>query len=236
MILLFNFFEKEIDMKSRSNIRKKQRIRNYVLNSLIGVVVVLILIVGGNLIFNDNNTATESQQAQVSSADEREQDEQDDNVQITEDEDTDQNTKASANQEDDEQQQSQENNGNKNERESQQDENENDDQKEGNESEQEENEANSNKIDEPIGTSQTGEHTSSYEEGSVDWNEKIKAIQLATGLDDNMTLWRLENGGGPQKSVGKVSPEGVQDWMYVVNLQWVDQEGWKVTDVDKQER
>src|SRR5690625_7034423 len=41
-------------------------------------------------------------------------------------------------------------------------------------------------------------------EGSVDWNEKIKAIQMATGLDDSMIIWRLENGGGPQKSVGKV--------------------------------
>ncbi|MBW9235350.1 YrrS family protein, partial [Leptospira santarosai] len=33
----------------------------------------------------------------------------------------------------------------------------------------------------PIGTSQTGEHTSVYSEGHVDWDEKLKAIAYTTG-------------------------------------------------------
>jgi cell division protein FtsI/penicillin-binding protein 2 len=89
------------------------------------------------------------------------------------------------------------------------------------------------KINEPIGTSQTGTHTSSYEEGSVDWNEKLKAIRLATGLDENMTVWKIANGGGPQKSVAEVSPDGKPGERYTVNLEWVDQKGWKVTSVEK---
>ncbi|RZT23809.1 YrrS family protein [Fictibacillus sp. BK138] len=89
------------------------------------------------------------------------------------------------------------------------------------------------KINEPIGTSQTGTHTSSYEEGSVDWNEKLKAIRLATGLDENMTVWKIANGGGPQKSVAEVSPDGKPGERYTVNLEWVDQKGWKVTSVKK---
>jgi predicted nucleic acid-binding Zn-ribbon protein len=89
------------------------------------------------------------------------------------------------------------------------------------------------KINEPIGTTQTGTHTSSYEEGSVDWNEKLKAIRLATGLDENMTVWKIANGGGPQKSIAEVSPDGKPGERYTVNLEWVDQKGWKVTSVEK---
>ncbi|KZE68982.1 hypothetical protein AWM68_01570 [Fictibacillus phosphorivorans] len=88
-------------------------------------------------------------------------------------------------------------------------------------------------LNKPIGTSQTGTHTSSYEEGSVDWNEKLKAIRLATGLDENMTVWKIANGGGPQKSVAEVSPNKQPNERYTVSLEWVDQEGWMVTSVQK---
>lgn len=88
-------------------------------------------------------------------------------------------------------------------------------------------------LNKPVGTSQTGTHTSSYEEGSVDWNEKLKAIRLATGLDENMTVWKIANGGGPQKSVAEVSPNKQPNERYTVSLEWVDQEGWMVTSVQK---
>lgn len=88
-------------------------------------------------------------------------------------------------------------------------------------------------LNQPIGTSQTGPHTSSYEEGSVDWNEKLKAIRLATGLDENMTVWKIANGGGPQKSVAEVSPNKQPNERYTVNLEWVDEKGWMATSVQK---
>ncbi|MFG6494905.1 YrrS family protein [Fictibacillus sp. UD] len=88
-------------------------------------------------------------------------------------------------------------------------------------------------LNKPIVTSQTGPHTSSYDEGSVDWNEKLKAIRLATGLDENMTVWKIANGGGPQKSVAEVSPNKQPNERYTVNLEWVDQKGWMVTSVQK---
>lgn len=79
----------------------------------------------------------------------------------------------------------------------------------------------------PIGTTQTGKHTSVYEEGHVDWNEKVKALSYTTGLaTDNMIIWRLANGGSPQKSIGIVSSNDKQE-KYRVLLQWVDGEGWK---------
>lgn len=88
-------------------------------------------------------------------------------------------------------------------------------------------------LNQPIGTSQTGPHTSSYEEGSVDWNEKLKAIRLATGLDENMTVWKIANGGGPQKSVAEVSANKQPNERYTVNLEWVDEKGWMATSVQK---
>jgi cell division protein FtsN len=79
----------------------------------------------------------------------------------------------------------------------------------------------------PVGTSQTGEHVSIYSEGHVDWNEKLKAISYTTGLSaDNMIVWIIQNGGGPQKSIGVVSSKNKEE-KYRVYLQWVDGEGWK---------
>lgn len=87
---------------------------------------------------------------------------------------------------------------------------------------------------EPIGTEQEEPHVSSYERGSVDWNEKVEAILYATGLnDDEMTLKWLGNDGGPQKAVGKVIPKNDPDKMYIVHLQWVKNKGWKPTNVEK---
>jgi cytoskeletal protein RodZ len=79
----------------------------------------------------------------------------------------------------------------------------------------------------PVGTEQSGEHTSVYSEGHVDWTEKINAIAYTTGLpEDKMIVWRIQNGGDPQKSIGVVSSENKED-KYRVYLQWVDGEGWK---------
>lgn len=232
-------------MNTRSGMRRNKNNKNFILNSLIGVVFILILAVVGNMIFNDSDATTEDQQNTGGSNG------QDNDVEITEGENADQNSESvnsdqESNNEQDESESQQDTSDNseqqgQEENESQQDTNDNNEQqdKEENESQQEEqdgNGVNSDQIGEPIGTSQTGQHTSSYDKGSVDWNEKVKAIQMATGLNDSMTIWHLGNGGGPQKSVGEVSPEGVQDWMYVVNLEWVDEKGWKVTNVNKQNR
>ncbi|MBM7577729.1 DUF1510 family protein [Jeotgalibacillus terrae] len=86
----------------------------------------------------------------------------------------------------------------------------------------------------PVGTEQTGQHTSSYVEGSVDWNEKLKAAAYATGLDMNtMTVWWVGNDGGPQNSVVKVSSPDAPAAQYSVHLEWVDKKGWKPVKVDQ---
>ena len=85
---------------------------------------------------------------------------------------------------------------------------------------------------EPIGTSQTGDHVSSYQKNSVDWNEKIEAVTYATGLSQNdMYVMMVQNGGGPQKSIATVQSKD-QSEKYRVYLEWVDGEGWKPEKMD----
>ncbi|MTD29728.1 DUF1510 family protein [Planomicrobium sp. YIM 101495] len=84
----------------------------------------------------------------------------------------------------------------------------------------------------PIGTEQTGEHVSVYDQSSVDWQEKIDAISYATGLgQDNMFIMMIQNGGGPQKSIGTVTSKDKEE-KYRVYLEWVDGEGWKPIKMD----
>lgn len=85
---------------------------------------------------------------------------------------------------------------------------------------------------EPIPTAQEGEHASLYDGSSVDWQEKVQALSYATGLaEDDMTIWKLKNGGSPQKSIGIVSSKDTTE-KYRVYLEWVDGTGWQPTEMD----
>jgi hypothetical protein len=88
---------------------------------------------------------------------------------------------------------------------------------------------------EPIGTEQEGQHVSSYTEGTIDWEEKIKALEYATGLsrEEGMVIWWLGNGGGPEKARGVVGLPENRNTPYEVFLEWVEDEGWKPISVKK---
>lgn len=86
----------------------------------------------------------------------------------------------------------------------------------------------------PVGTVQTGEHAPVYDSSSVDWQEMLKAISYATGLEEsNMTVYWLgrdkTSGNGTFSTVA--SKDKTQK--YNVYLQWVDGEGWKPTRVEE---
>ncbi|MDQ1001412.1 hypothetical protein QFZ28_001812 [Neobacillus niacini] len=86
----------------------------------------------------------------------------------------------------------------------------------------------------PVGTVQTGEHAPVYDSSSVDWQEMLKAISYATGLEQsNMTVYWL----GRDKSSGNGTFSTVaskdKTQKYNVYLQWVDGEGWKPTKVEE---
>jgi cytoskeletal protein RodZ len=80
---------------------------------------------------------------------------------------------------------------------------------------------------EPIGTQQSEPHTATYDSSSVDWNEMLQAVSYATGVGiDDMTVWRIGNNGGPNKAVATVSSKTSQQ-KYRVQIDWVENEGWK---------
>jgi len=85
---------------------------------------------------------------------------------------------------------------------------------------------------EPIGTTQEGEHTTDYVDGSTDRKEIKKAVSLVTEIDEaELQEWRVENGGA-QKVISTVSNRNEEN-IYRVYLSWVDEEGWQVTKVEK---
>lgn len=82
----------------------------------------------------------------------------------------------------------------------------------------------------PIGTEQSGPHTTKYGEGTTDRNEMEEAVRMATGLDEMITWW-LGN-GGDQKVIATVSDMGENE-IYRVYLSWIDNEGWQPTKVEE---
>jgi cytoskeletal protein RodZ len=86
---------------------------------------------------------------------------------------------------------------------------------------------------EPVGTTQSGEHTAVFDQNSADWQEMILAYSYATGIDkNNMTVWWNENGGAPNTAVGTVSEKG-SDQTFRVSIQWVEGQGWKPVKVEE---
>ena len=85
----------------------------------------------------------------------------------------------------------------------------------------------------PVGTEQSGEHVTQYEQGSVDWQEMEKALAYGAGISEgDMKVYWLGNGGSPDTAVGTVSPSD-DSATYRVHIQWVDGQGWKPTKVEK---
>lgn len=85
----------------------------------------------------------------------------------------------------------------------------------------------------PVGTEQSGEHATSFEKDSVDWNEMRKAIAAGAGVDEgSMKLWWLQNGGSPNTAIGTAS-DGNESQTYRVHIEWVDGSGWKPVKVEE---
>ncbi|TVX79073.1 DUF1510 family protein [Peribacillus simplex] len=85
----------------------------------------------------------------------------------------------------------------------------------------------------PVGTEQSGEHTTSFDKDSVDWNEMSKAIASGAGIDEgSMKIWWLQNGGSSTTAIGTVS-EGDNPKTFRVYIEWVDGSGWKPVKVEE---
>jgi cytoskeletal protein RodZ len=214
----------ESNGSSRSGKRAKRRKTNIILNTLIGVVLLLIIIVSAAIFLGGNDDEAAEQAPATEKAD-PENNDKDNNNNNTADE------TAGQEEETDQAEDSAQDGGDA----------ENPDEDNGEEAEGDQDIEDDAEVTDggsapdvektivnpswqPVGTSQTGEHTAVYE--GVDWNEMVQAITYATGIpESNMTIWFLGN-NGPNQSVGTVSTKDQQE-KYRVYIEWVDGQGWK---------
>ena len=209
-----------IDSGSRLNLKDKKRKINRFYNIAITIVIVLILAVGGTILFSGGE---DSGQTAGNSGGSQEPDRQ-----AAADKETDENQESeseSESAEDEEKAESEE-----------QEENSKEDDAEPELKEIEENDSNVEKAytsEEwaPVGTEQTGEHVTDFTKGSADWNEMTRALSASTGIGAaDMTIWWLENGGSPNTAIGTVSSKN-DPQTYRVFLEWVEGSGWKAVKV-----
>lgn len=75
-------------------------------------------------------------------------------------------------------------------------------------------------------------HTSSYDQKSVDWTEKLSAMAQITALDEgDMIVWFIKNNGGPDTAIGTISSKD-KTKKYRVSLKWENKKGWKPVKVE----
>lgn len=86
---------------------------------------------------------------------------------------------------------------------------------------------------EPIGTIQEEPFHAVFEKDHVNWQEMTKALQVATGLGDEMIIWWLGNGGDHLSAVGYVSTSETEETPFKVRLEWVTNRGWKPVSVEQ---
>lgn len=85
----------------------------------------------------------------------------------------------------------------------------------------------------PTSTKQTGEHVSAYEEGNVDYEEKLETFRNAVNLDpNNIIYWSVKNNGSADTSVAVVSSNDRTE-KYRIYIEWIQNEGWKPSKVEK---
>ncbi|MBT2636425.1 MULTISPECIES: YrrS family protein [unclassified Bacillus (in: firmicutes)] len=209
---------------TRSRLRAKRRKTNLILNSLIVVVILLIGIVSFNIFFsNDEGAADQNGVAAEKDKDAASPDKKEDTKDTAKKDDSQDSDKEAADE---------------TESEEAVDESENDEEladpivTEGG-SDANVKQTIENPEWKPVGTTQSGEHNTVFDQNAVDWQEMILAYSYATGINkDNMTVWWNENGGAPNTAVGTISEKG-SDQTFRVWIQWVDGEGWKPVKVEE---
>ena len=219
--------EKNTKFDTRLDQRNHKRKKNNILNILIGIVILLIVVVTVNLVTGDNekesattNTKTEQEENTENESKEQEKDKDKESEEVVGNstgstDSTSSSEETTTETEENESTETEENQG-------------------GTVTTEPSDETNVDSVVidsgwQPVGTEQSGNHVSSYDNSSVDWDEKVKALAYAANLDtSNMYVKFIGNGGSPQKSIGTVTSKDGSE-IYRISLEWVDGEGWKPT-------
>lgn len=219
--------------RSRVEQHSKRKKTNFILNILIGIVLLAILVVGGNMLFGDDGnsrqtTGNEQNENENQKPVDEDEENTDEPVEKPEDEDSDDGSTEDEPTDSD---------------------NETGTDGEGNTGEEAEDpvsdeeeviveESNDpnviqvvvNPAWKPVGTVQAGEHVTQYDDGTPDRQEMEKALAYAVdSSEDNMIVWWLQRGEVPNKHViGTIETKHDQK-LYMVYLEWTDGQGWKPT-------
>ncbi len=220
--------------------KRKDKKVNKIYNILISIVVVLIVVVGAVIFLGGNDEQTVSNDSQTTSNNTTDSDDNGTNKEAepSEDEDADRTDSEDEQAETDESSEDTSNDSDKDASEEKDPADSEDENKESEITEETPSDSNVEKAYtdaawKPVGTEQTGEHVTQYEQGSVDWQEMEKALAYGAGISESdMKVYWLGNGGSPDTAVGTVSPSD-DSATYRVHIQWVDGEGWKPTKVEK---
>ncbi|WP_347549484.1 DUF1510 family protein [Pseudalkalibacillus hwajinpoensis] len=235
-------------MRSRYGARHSKRRQNIILNSLIGIVIAVILVLVANIVFTGNGQQTAGEEEGTQSESSTNSGDSNSEDAVTSDEaDSEASDESAANSENagedsanedskDEDKDQEKAKEKEEKKENEEKEKEQEKEKEKEESEQASpGEPNLEGPWQPVGTSQSGPHASDYTQGSVDWNEKLKAVESVVGFPpQEMVVHWLGGNGGPQKSKATVSQKGANDTKYLVELEWVDGKGWKAVSATEQ--
>ncbi|WP_163537836.1 YrrS family protein [Gracilibacillus sp. YIM 98692] len=86
---------------------------------------------------------------------------------------------------------------------------------------------------EPVGTEQTGPHTIQFDKESVDWEEMLQAVEVATGIPtEEQIVWWIGR-SGKQAVEATISPSNNQNETFRVHLSWINEKGWQPTLVEE---
>jgi cytoskeletal protein RodZ len=206
---------------SRSGYRAKRKKTNLILNSLIVIVLALIVIVAFSIFSSGEEKASSKNEPKT---EEKQTTTKDDNAKENKEKQTEE--KQSGNEDEDEDKKEEDSTS-----------------EEADDSEAivTEGDGTSNVVKtvenpawKPVGTEQTGAHNPVYDSASVDWQEMLKAISYATGLEQStMTVyWLGRDQSTTNGSVGTVYSKETQE-KYRVYIQWVDGKGWMPTKVEE---
>jgi Domain of unknown function (DUF1510) len=217
---------------SRYEKRDKRRKTNIVLNVLIGIVAVLILVIGSQLIFGGSDaekTAKYNEQPDIKLANEENSNKENSDEEANKEKEE-ENDKANKELDED-------GNGIPDEDEKENEEKSEETFEQATITEGEPGSGVAETIENPgwspVGTTQTEPHSADYTKGSQDWAEMTKALSYATGIpESDMIIWFLGNNGSPNDAVGTISPKD-KSAKYKVYITWIENEGWKPTKIEK---
>lgn len=84
----------------------------------------------------------------------------------------------------------------------------------------------------PIGTEQSGDHITNFNDGSQDRIEINQAITSVTGLESNTIIDWWIAGDGPNQVEATVSNQSESE-VYRIYLQFIEEEGWQPTRIEE---